>query len=154
MVPFSAGINQMESIMKTTLTWVGGAAFVGESPSGHRIVMDGPPEGGGRDLGPRPMETLLLGMGGCASYDVVAILRKARQDLRDCRAEIEAERAETDPKVFTRIHMHFILTGRGLSDKQVQRAISLSSEKYCSASIMLGKTAAMSHSYEIRDSGE
>jgi putative redox protein len=99
------------------------------------------------------METLLLGMGGCASYDVVAILRKARQDLQDCRAEIEAERAETDPKVFTRIHMHFILTGRGLSEKQVQRAISLSAEKYCSASIMLGKTATITHSHEIRDSG-
>lgn len=154
MVPFSAVINQMESIMKTTVSWVGGAAFVGESPGGHRIVMDGPPEGGGRDLGPRPMETLLLGMGGCASYDVVAILRKARQELQDCRAEIDAERAETEPRVFTRIHMHFILTGRGLSEKQVQRAISLSAEKYCSASIMLGKTAAITHSYEIRDSGD
>lgn len=137
--------------MKTSVTWVGGAAFVGESPGGHRIVMDGPPEGGGRNLGPRPMETLLLGMGGCASYDVVAILKKARQDLHDCRAEIEAERAETDPRVFTRIHLHFIVTGQNLSDTHVQRAISLSAEKYCSASIMLGKTASITHSYEIRE---
>lgn len=136
--------------MKTTLTWVGGAAFVGESPGGHHIVMDGPPEGGGRGLGPRPMETLLMGMGACASYDVVSILRKARQDLEDCRVEIEAERAEKDPKVFTHIHIHFILTGRGLSENHVQRAISLSSEKYCSASVMLGKTAEITHSYEIR----
>lgn len=135
--------------MKTNLSWVGGAAFVGESPGGHRIVMDGPPEGGGRNLGPRPMETLLLGMGGCASYDVVSILRKSRQDLKDCRVEIEAKRAETEPRVFTDIHVHFIMTGKGLGEKQVQRAINLSTEKYCSASIMLGKTATITHSYEI-----
>lgn len=139
--------------MKSQVSWVGGAAFVGESPGGHRIVMDGPPEGGGRDLGPRPMETLLLGMGACASYDVVAILRKGRQNLQDCRVEIEAERADTEPRVFTRIHLHFILTGQDLAEKQVQRAITLSAEKYCSASIMLGRTAEVTHSYEIRESG-
>lgn len=138
--------------MKSQVSWVGGAAFVGESPGGHRIVMDGPPEGGGRDLGPRPMETLLLGMGACASYDVVSILRKGRQDLQDCRVEIEAERAETEPKVFTRIHLHFILTGHDLGEKQAQRAIGLSAEKYCSASIMLARTADVTHSYEIRES--
>ncbi len=149
MVPFSAPNNQMEKPMKTSLNWVGGAAFVGESPGGHRIVMDGPPEGGGRNLGPRPMETLLMGMGGCAAYDVVSILRKSRQRLQDCRVEINAERAAADPKVFTEIHVHFILTGEDLGEKQVKRAINLSTEKYCSASIMLGKTATISHSYEI-----
>lgn len=151
MVPFPALNNQMEIPMKTNLSWVGGAAFVGESPGGHRIVMDGPPEGGGRNLGPRPMETLLMGMGGCAAYDVVSILRKSRQKLQDCRAEISATRAETDPKVFTEIHVHFILTGEELGEKQVERAIKLSTEKYCSASIMLGKTARITHSFEILD---
>lgn len=137
--------------MNTNLSWVGGAAFVGESPGGHRIVMDGPPEGGGRNLGPRPMETLLMGMGGCAAYDVVSILRKSRQKLQDCRVEISAKRADTEPKVFTEIHVHFILTGEGLGEKQVERAINLSTEKYCSASIMLGKTATITHSHEIID---
>ena len=140
--------------MKTNLNWVGGAAFVGESPDGHRIVMDGPPEGGGRGLGPRPMETLLMGMGACASYDVVSILRKSRQNLQDCHVEIEARRAETEPKVFTDIHILFVLSGQGLDEKRVQRAIDLSTEKYCSASIMLGKTARITHSYEIREAGE
>lgn len=149
MVPFSMLNNQMEKPMKTNLSWVGGAAFVGESPGGHRIVMDGPPEGGGRNLGPRPMETLLMGMGGCAAYDVVSILRKSRQNLQDCRVEIRAERADTEPRVFTEIHVHFILTGDGLGEKRVERAINLSTEKYCSASIMLGKTARITHSYEI-----
>lgn len=140
--------------MKTRLSWVGGAAFVGESPGGHRIVMDGPPEGGGRELGPRPMETLLMGMSACAGYDVVSILRKARQELVDCRTEVEAQRAESDPKVFTDIHLHFILTGRDLNEKQVARAIRLSAEKYCSASIMLGRTANITHSYEIHSPAE
>jgi len=152
MVLFSAGINHM-GIMKSKVNWVGGAAFVGESPGGHRIVMDGPPEGGGRNLGPRPMETLLLGMGACASYDVVSILRKGRQALQDCQVEIEAERAEEEPKVFTRIHLHFIVSGHELDEKRVERAITLSAEKYCSASIMLGKTAEITHTFEIRDSG-
>lgn len=136
--------------MQVSVTWAGGATFVGESPSGHRVVMDGPPEGGGRNLGPRPMETLLLAMGACTSYDVVAILRKARQDISDCRAAITARRAEQDPKVFIEIHVHFIITGRDVKQAQVERAVALSAEKYCSASIMLGKTAAMSHTFEIR----
>jgi putative redox protein len=138
--------------MKASVNWVGGAAFVGTSPGGHRILMDGPPEGGGRDLGPRPMETLLLAMGACSCYDVVAILRKARQEIEGCEVELTAERAATDPKVFTRIHLHFVLTGRNLQDKQVERAINLSAEKYCSASIMLGKTAEITHDYVLSES--
>ena len=138
--------------MQISLTWAGGAAFVGETQSGHKIIMDGPPEGGGRDLGPRPMETLLLGMGACTSYDVVSILKKSRQDIRDCQVEVTAKRAEEDPRVFTEIHIHFTLTGRDIGEKQVQRAIDLSAGKYCSASIMLGKTARISHTFEIRQS--
>jgi putative redox protein len=125
--------------------------FVGESGSGHSVVMDGAPESGGSNLGPRPMEMLLLGMGGCASFDVVHILKKARQPVTDCEALIEAERAKSEPKVFTKIHLHFIVTGDGLAEKHVKRAIELSAEKYCSASIMLGKTASVSHDYEIRE---
>jgi putative redox protein len=136
--------------MQTSVTWAGGSAFIGQTPSGHRVVMDGPPEGGGRDLGPRPMETLLLAMGACTSYDVVSILRKARQDITDCRADITAHRASEDPKVFTEIHIHFTITGRDVKMANVERAISLSAEKYCSASIMLGRTAAISHTFEIR----
>lgn len=135
--------------MKARIKWVEGATFVGESGSGHAVVMDGPPEHGGRNLGVRPMEMLLLGMGGCTSFDVVHILRKGRQPITDCVAEITAERASTDPKVFTRIHVHFIVTGRGLSEAHVKRAVELSAEKYCSASIMLGKVAQISHDYEI-----
>lgn len=153
MLLFSAKINQLECYMKTSLNWIGGAAFVGQTPSGHRIIMDGPEEGGGRNLGPRPMETLLLGMIACSGYDVVSILKKARQDLRDCQVEATAERAKSDPKVFTEIHLHFVLTGKELKEKQVQRAIHLSAEKYCSASIMIGKTAEITHTYEIKDSG-
>jgi len=138
--------------MKTSLTWIGGVAFVGESTGGHRLIMDGPPESGGRDLGPRPMETLLLGMGACSSGDVVSILKKARHKVQDCKLEITAKRAETDPKVFTDIKMHFILAGVGLKDKPVDRAIKLSADKYCSASIMLGKMAKITHSYEIVES--
>ena len=137
--------------MKTSLTWAGGAAFVGETANGHKLVMDGPPEGGGRDLGPRPMETLLLGMGGCTGYDVVSILQKARQDIQDCRIEITAERADEVPKVFTKIHVHFIVIGRDVQEKQVARAVSLSAEKYCSASIMLSKSVAITHSFEIKE---
>jgi putative redox protein len=125
--------------------------FVGESGSGHSVVMDGPPEHGGLDLGVRPMEMLLLGLGGCASFDVVHILKKSRQDVTDCEALLEAERADQEPKVFTRIHLHFVVTGRNLSDKQVKRAIQLSSEKYCSASIMLGKTAEITHDFKIKE---
>jgi len=135
--------------MKARVKWVEGATFVGESGSGHAVVMDGPPDSGGRNLGIRPMEMLLIGMGGCTAFDVVMILGKARQPVADCVVEIEAERAETVPKVFTRIHVHFIVSGNGLSDKQVARAVQLSAEKYCSASIMLGKAAEVSHDYEI-----
>jgi len=125
--------------------------MLGESDSGHAVVMDGPPEFGGRNLGVRPMELLLLGMGGCTQFDVLLILRKARQEVSDCVVELEAERAAQDPKVFTRIHAHFIVSGRGLSEKQVERAIELSAQKYCSASIMLGATAKVTHDFEIRD---
>ncbi|MCG5515200.1 OsmC family protein [Ectothiorhodospira sp. 9100] len=136
--------------MKTRIKWLDNATFVGESGSGHAVVMDGPPEHGGRNLGPRPMEMLLLGMGGCTAFDVMQILRKSRQAVTDCELEVSAERAETDPKVFTRIHVHYIVTGHDLSEKHVARAVSLSAEKYCSASIMLGKVAEITHDVEIR----
>lgn len=135
--------------MKTRIKWKDGVSFIAESGSGHTILMDGPPEVGGRNLGPRPMEMLLMGTGGCAAVDVVLILKKARQDISDCVVEIEAERAPEEPKVFTRIHFHFILTGKSLGFSHVERAIRLSAEKYCSASIMLGKTAALTHDFEI-----
>jgi len=125
--------------------------FVGESGSGHSVVMDGPPEDGGRNLGIRPMEMVLIGMGGCTAFDVSLILRKARQQVSDCRVELEAERAPEPPKVFTRIHVHFVVCGRDLNEAQVKRAVALSAEKYCSASIMLGKTAEITHDYEIRE---
>jgi len=136
--------------MKARIKWVQDATFLGESGSGHAVVMDGPPDYGGRNLGVRPMEMLLLGMGGCASFDVVLILNRSRQAITDCVAEIEAERAAQEPKVFTAIHVHFIVTGKGLDEKRVARAVELSAEKYCSASIMLGKTATITHDYEIR----
>ncbi len=138
--------------METKIIWAGGVTFVGETADGHKIVMDGAPEGGGRNLGPRPMETLLLGMGGCTAYDVISILRKSRQDIQDCTMSMTANRAEDHPRVFTEIHIHFTVTGKGLSDKQVERAIKLSSEKYCSASIMLGKTVKITHDFEIQES--
>jgi putative redox protein len=137
--------------MKARVKWVDGAAMLGESGSGHGVVMDGPPELGGRNLGVRPMEMLLVGMGGCTEFDVLLILRKARQRVTDCVVELDAERAESDPKVFTRIHAHFIITGHGLDPRHVERAIDLSAKKYCSASIMLGATATITHDYEIRD---
>jgi putative redox protein len=135
--------------MKARVKWVEDVTFVGESGSGHAVVMDGPPESGGRNLGVRPMEMLLIGMGGCTAFDVVLILKKARQQVTDCVVEIEAERADTEPKVFTRIQVNFVVTGFGLSDKQVARAVELSAEKYCSASIMLGKSAKITHAYEL-----
>ncbi|SDA25905.1 putative redox protein [Nitrosospira sp. Nsp11] len=138
--------------MKTRIKWNDGMSFLAESGSGHAVLMDGPPEAGGRNLGPRPMEMLLMGTGGCAAFDVVLILKKSRQDINDCVVEIEAERAPQDPKVFTRIHFHFILTGKKLNPQQVERAIVLSAEKYCSASIMLGKTAQLTHDFEIVES--
>ncbi|MFC3533568.1 OsmC family protein [Vogesella facilis] len=136
--------------MKARLKWVDGVCFMGETGSGHAVVMDGAPEGGGRNLGPRPMELLLLGTAGCTSYDVINILKKSRQDVRDCWVEMDAERAEVDPKVFTRIHFHFVVVGRNLKPEVVERAIALSADKYCSASIMLGKTADITHDFEIR----
>ena len=137
--------------METKISWAGGVTFIGESGDGHKIVMDGPPEAGGRNLGARPMETLLLGMGACTAYDVVLILQKSRQDIRDCKMALSASRAEEDPKVFTDIHIHFIVSGKDLKENQVERAINLSAEKYCSASIMLGKTANISHDFEIQE---
>jgi len=137
--------------MKARLKWVDGVCFMGETGSGHAVVMDGAPEGGGRNLGPRPMELLLLGTAGCTSYDVLSILKKSRQDVRDCWVEMDAERADTDPKVFTKIHFHFVVVGRSLKADVVARASSLSAEKYCSAFIMLGKTADISHDFEIRE---
>jgi len=137
--------------MKARVKWVEGMTFLGESASGHAVVMDGAPEFGGRNLGARPMEMLLLGMGGCTAFDVVLILKKARQAVADCVVELEATRAETDPKVFTAIHVHFVVKGTNLSDKHVSRAVELSAEKYCSASIMLGKTAKITHDYEIQE---
>ena len=125
--------------------------MLAESGSGHALVMDGPPDHGGRNLGVRPMEMLLMGMGGCTQFDVLLILRKARQQVTDCVVELEAERAAEDPKVFTRIHVHFVVSGRDLSTKHVDRAVRLSAEKYCSASIMLGATAQITHDFEIRD---
>ena len=136
--------------MKARVKWLDNMSFVGESGSGHAIVMDGPPELGGRNLGVRPMEMLLLGLGGCSSFDVVLILQMSKQQVTDCEVLIEAERAEQDPKVFTRMHLHFIVKGHQLSADKVERAIRLSAEKYCSASIMLGKTAEITHDFEIQ----
>lgn len=135
--------------MKARVKWLDHMSFVGESGSGHSVVMDGAPESGGRNLGVRPMEMLLLGLGGCASFDVVMILQKGRQAISDCEVAIDAERAETDPKVFTKIHLHFTVKGKNLAAAKVERAIALSAEKYCSASMMLGKTAAITHAYTV-----
>ncbi|MHB1950583.1 MAG: OsmC family protein [Acidiferrobacteraceae bacterium] len=135
--------------MKATVRWVDGMRFLGTTETGHEVVMDGAPEYGGRNLGARPMELVLLGMGGCTAFDVVHILKKGRQPIGSCEAVLDAERADTDPKVFTRIHVHFVVRGSGLNRDQVARAVSLSAEKYCSASIMLGKTARITHDFEI-----
>lgn len=135
--------------MKARVKWIEGIAFMGETESGHAVVMDGAPAAGGRNLGPRPMEMLLLGAGGCSSIDVIMILKKSRQAVSDCHVEIEAERAETDPKVFTKIHMHFVVKGKDIKPEAVEKAVKLSAEKYCSASIMLGATAAMTHDFEV-----
>ncbi|MDH5479643.1 MAG: OsmC family protein [Nitrosomonas sp.] len=135
--------------MKTRIEWKGNVCFQAESGSGHQILMDGAPEAGGQNLGPRPMEMLLMGLGGCTTFDVILILKKGRQDISDCVVEIEAKRAETDPKVFTHIHLHFIVSGKNLKLHQVERAINLSAEKYCSASIMLRDTVEITHDYEI-----
>ena len=137
--------------MKARVKLVEAITFVAESGSGHAVVMDASPEVGGRDMGARPMEMVLMGAGGCSAIDVVHILRKARQDLADCVVELEADRAAEDPKVFTRIHMHYVVTGRNLNPAQVERAIKLSKEKYCSATIMLAKTAEVTSDFEIRE---
>lgn len=138
--------------MKAIVTWKGGMAFEGVPDSGHAVRMDAAPSFGGEDSGIRPMEMVLLGLGGCTSIDVMNMLNKSRQDVRDCSVEISAERAETDPKVFTHIHVHFKVTGKGLEPKRVERAIALSAEKYCSVSIMLGKTAEVTHDFEVLES--
>jgi putative redox protein len=136
--------------MECTVKWVdGGMSFVAETGSGHAFVMDGAVEGGGRNLGPRPMETVLAGTGACTAYDVVLILRRSGADVTGCRVDLKSERAETDPKVFTKIHMHFVVRGRNLKPSLVESAIKLSHGKYCSASAMLGKTAFITHDYEI-----
>jgi putative redox protein len=135
--------------MKARIKWQDGMNFMAESGSGHKILMDGPPEAGGQNLGPRPMEMLLMGTGGCAAVDVILILKKSRQEICDCVVEIEAERAPKDPKVFTHIHFHFILRGKKMKPGHVERAINLSAKKYCSASIMLSKTAELTHDFEI-----
>ena len=136
--------------MKAKVKWVDNAMFLGESGSGHSVVMDGPESLGGRNIGIRPMEMLLIGMGGCASFDVMSILKKSRQDVTTCHAELEAERADAVPAVFTAINIHFVVKGKNLKEKQVKRAVELSAEKYCSASIMLGRGGVViSHSHEI-----
>jgi putative redox protein len=137
--------------MECTINWLpaSGMGFVAETGSGHFLTMDGAPDGGGRNLAPRPMETVLAGTGGCTAYDVLLILKKGRHDVRGCQLKMSSERAEEAPRVFTRIHMHFIVTGRGVPDAAVERAIALSHERYCSASIMIGKTAEITSSFEV-----
>ncbi len=137
--------------MKARIKWVDGVTMLAESGSGHAVVMDGPPDHGGRNLGVRPMEMLLMGMGGCTQFDVLLILRRGRHDVRFCEVDLEAERAEKDPKVFTRIHAHFRVGGKGLTAHAVERAVKLSAEKYCSASIMLAETAEITHDFELME---
>ena len=135
--------------MECTVRWHDGMSFIAETGSGHMVPMDGAPAAGGRNLAPRPMELLLAGTGGCTSFDIVMILQRGRHDVRGCEVKLTADRADADPKVFTRINMHFVVTGKGLKTEAVERAVNLSAEKYCSASIMLGKTAEMTHSFEV-----
>ncbi|MEY4563320.1 MAG: hypothetical protein RLZZ618_2597 [Pseudomonadota bacterium] len=137
--------------MECTINWLAasGMGFVAETGSGHVLMMDGAPDGGGRNLAPRPMETVLAGTGGCTAYDVVLILKRGRHDVRGCQLKLTSERATVDPKVFTKIHMHFVVTGQGLAEAAVARAIQMSHEKYCSASIMLAKTADITTSFEV-----
>ncbi len=138
--------------MKANITWQQeGVSFLGQVGSGHTVLMDGAPEIGGKNLGPRPMELILLGVGGCTSFDVVHILHKSRQEITGCQVEVDAQRADKDPKVFTHIHLHFVISGKKLDKQQVERAINLSAEKYCSASIMLKATVNITHDYEIRE---
>jgi putative redox protein len=137
--------------MECTVNWIStsGMGFVAETGSGHLLTMDGAPDGGGRNLAPRPMETVLAGTAGCTAYDVVTILKRGRHDVTGCQVKVSAERADSDPKVFTRIQMHFTVSGRGLAEAAVARAIQLSHDKYCSATIMLGKTAEITTSFDI-----
>ena len=137
--------------MRATVKWLDGAAFVGESGSGHAMVIDGAPAAGGRNIGPRPMEMMLIGLGGCSAFDVVLILRKSRQAVTDCRVELEAERADTAPRVFTRIHMVFVVSGSELRESAVRRAVELSAEKYCSATAMLRTSVEITHEYRIEE---
>ena len=137
--------------MKATVKWTDGVQFVAESGSGHALVVDGPEDKGGRNSGPRPMELLLMGLGACSSFDVVSILKKSRQAVSDCRVEVDAERVDAVPAVFSKIHLHFVVTGTALKPAQVERAVSLSADKYCSASIMLGKVAEITHDFEIAE---
>ncbi|BBB22965.1 redox protein regulator OsmC/Ohr family [Abyssogena phaseoliformis symbiont OG214] len=137
--------------MKTTVKWIDNMMMVGESASGHAVVMDGPEELGGKNLGIRPMEMLLLGMGGCTTIDVISTLKKMREEVQDCHAEITAKRADEHPKVFTDIHIHLVIKGNNLNGKKVAKAVSLSADKYCSASIMLGKTAIVTHDFKVHE---
>ena len=135
--------------MKARVKWLDNMSFVGESGSGHSIIMDGDPDSGGRNLAARPMEMVLMGMGGCTAFDVVMILKKARQPIEDCVIELSAERSAVIPKVFTKIHVHYVVKGKGLSEKQVEKAIDLTADKYCSVSIMLAATVEVTHDFEI-----
>ena len=136
--------------MQARIKWAENAAFIGETGSGHALVIDGPQDIGGRNLGPRPMEMMLLSVGSCSAVDVVHILKKARQDVTDCVVDVKGTRAETDPKVFTAIHLHFVITGRALAENHVKRAVELSADKYCSASIMIAKGGCkVTHDYEM-----
>jgi putative redox protein len=137
--------------MKARIKFVEKVTFVAESGSGHAVVLDGDPAAGGRNLGVRPMELLLMGLGGCTAFDVVHILRKGREEVTDCVVEVEAERAETDPKIFTRIHLHYRVAGRALAPAKVERAIALSAEKYCSASAIMAKSATITHDWEVEE---
>jgi putative redox protein len=145
-----AATDNRFTTMECTIDWLSasGMAFIAETGSGHLLTMDGAPDGGGRNLAPRPMETVLAGTAACSAYDVVLVLKRGRHDVRGCRVKVTSERAPTDPKVFTQIHLHFVVTGRSLPAAAVERAIALSHEKYCSATIMLGKTAEITTSFE------
>ena len=137
--------------MQTAIKWHQGVCFTGQTPSGHLVTMDGPPDVGGQNLGPRPMEMLLLGLGGCSAFDVVTMLQKSRQAILDCIVTIDAQRADTPPKIYTQIHIHFAIYGKDLSEKKISQAIERSISKYCSASIMLGKSAKITHDFTMTD---
>ena len=140
--------------MKSTINWLDGVSFAGTPESGHKIVIDGPPEFGGQDKGVRPMELMLLSLGGCTSFDIVHILKKSRIELTACRTEITAERTDSPPKIFSKIHIHYIVEGKDVKEAALKRAIDLSARKLCSAQIMLGKSAEITHSYDIKEPAE